>query len=157
MASKNVRTFNDVNFEADVLGSDVPVLVDFTATWCGPCKMLAPVVEKLAHGRALAGVSRVGAVGVVAEVVEVERDRRDHVHGARPARMNGDHGGEPEQVQEVSCVRDRVRVEGRRQPANHRIDHGLLVPGQEDRAILDGVFDGHLVADRKSTRLNSSH
>jgi len=48
MASKNVRNFNDVNFETEVLNSDVPVLVDFTAVWCGPCKMLAPVVEKLA-------------------------------------------------------------------------------------------------------------
>jgi thioredoxin 1 len=48
MASKNVHIFNDLNFEQDVLKSDGPVLVDFTATWCGPCKMLAPIVEKLA-------------------------------------------------------------------------------------------------------------
>jgi len=48
MAGKNVIEISDANFEAEVLKSAAPVLVDFTATWCGPCKMLAPIVEKIA-------------------------------------------------------------------------------------------------------------
>lgn len=48
MSSKNVVVVNDANFENEVLQSDKPVLVDFTATWCGPCKMLSPIVDKLA-------------------------------------------------------------------------------------------------------------
>ena len=40
--------FTEANFEQEVLQSDVPVVVDFYADWCGPCKMMSPVVEKLA-------------------------------------------------------------------------------------------------------------
>ena len=44
----NVPEINDDNFENEVMKADLPVLVDFSAAWCGPCKVLAPVVEEIA-------------------------------------------------------------------------------------------------------------
>jgi thioredoxin 1 len=49
MASENMKEFTDQNFEQEVLKSDKPVLVDFWAEWCMPCRMLAPTIEKIAN------------------------------------------------------------------------------------------------------------
>lgn len=54
--------FTDANFESEVLNSKTPVLVDFWATWCGPCKMIAPVIEEIAGE--MAGKVKVGKVDV---------------------------------------------------------------------------------------------
>ena len=58
----DVQEFNKGNFDADVLQATEPVLVDFWAPWCGPCRMVGPVVE--AVGKRFAGKAKVGKVNV---------------------------------------------------------------------------------------------
>lgn len=55
-------TLTDSNFESEVIKSDVPVLIDFWATWCGPCKAIAPIVEDLA--KEYDGKVKIGKVDV---------------------------------------------------------------------------------------------
>jgi thioredoxin 1 len=62
MAGKNVLEINDLNFDTEVLQSKETFLLDFSAVWCGPCKMLTPIVEKIADENA--GKVRVGKLDI---------------------------------------------------------------------------------------------
>ncbi len=62
MASTHTLTFTDQDFDSEVLQSDQPVLVDFWAVWCGPCRQMAPVIDSLAER--YAGRVKVGKLDV---------------------------------------------------------------------------------------------
>ncbi|HWB16027.1 MAG TPA: thioredoxin [Vicinamibacterales bacterium] len=62
MASEHIQTFTDGNFESDVLKAQTPVLVDFWAEWCGPCRALGPSIDALAGD--YAGKVSVGKLNV---------------------------------------------------------------------------------------------
>ena len=58
----NIAEFTDASFKGDVLQSEIPVLVDFWAPWCGPCRMIAPVVEELSNENQ--GTFKIGKVNI---------------------------------------------------------------------------------------------
>lgn len=69
MAGQDTLTFDEDNFEAQVLKADVPVLVDFWAQWCGPCQILGPTIDELAteyHGKVKVGKVDVDSAGALA-------------------------------------------------------------------------------------------
>jgi len=62
MASQTVHEFTDANFKDEVLGADTPVLVDFWAEWCQPCRLLAPTIDQIASEHE--GKVKVGKVDI---------------------------------------------------------------------------------------------
>ena len=101
MAGQNVTEFTDQNFEEEVLKSTTPVLVDFWAEWCMPCRMLAPTIEKIASD--YAGKVKVGKVDTDANrEISIKYGMLDPSITVRPAHQ--DHRPHVGCCRRLTCV-----------------------------------------------------
>ena len=86
MASDKVKEFTSDNFQSAVLESDKPVVVDFWAEWCGPCRMIAPVIEELAEAHEAGDIGQVDDLRVLDPQPRVRARHRRLRAPARPTR-----------------------------------------------------------------------
>ena len=100
MASSNIVTLTKDNFEHEVLKSDTPILVDFWAEWCGPCKMIAPILDELADE--YAGKVMIGKVNIE----EFQDLATEYGVRAIPTLLLFQHGQVAEQIVGLRSKRD---------------------------------------------------
>ncbi len=102
MSSPNVVSVNESNFDAEVVNTETPVLVDFWAEWCGPCKMIAPILDEIA--------SEKGAAVKVAKVNVDENQGLSSKFGIRaiPTLLFFKNGSVREQIVGMTSKRDLI-------------------------------------------------
>jgi len=102
MSSPNVVAVNESNFDAEVVNNEAPVLVDFWAEWCGPCKMIAPILDEIANEK--------GSAIKVAKVNVDENQGLSSKFGIRaiPTLLLFKNGSVREQIVGMTSKRDLI-------------------------------------------------